>query len=310
MNETKICKKCNIIKPLSEFSKNRSECKSCIREYNKEYQKKNKEAILQQRKLYRETHKEELSRMYHEYYLNNTDKRKAYVKEYNKKNKEKVLAKHKEYREIHKEQIKDYYESHKEYFKEYKKSPRYKEQQKEYMKNNREHYKELNEKWKKENYKYYLNRRKKSDKKYRDNHIEERKEWINKNREQINSTKRKYESEKRKNDPLYKFIGQIRGVVYSSFIRKGYKKNSHTYEILGCDYNTFINHLLATYKKNYGVEWDGKEEIHIDHIIPISTAKNEEEVIALCYYENLQLLKAKDNLIKHDKLEFEIQRKD
>ncbi len=67
--------------------------------------------------------------------------------------------------------------------------------------------------------------------------------------------------------------------------------------------------LLETFKENYGYEWDGKEEVHIDHIIPLAIAETEEDVYELCYYENLQLLKAKDNLKKHDKLDYKIESK-
>ena len=43
--------------------------------------------------------------------------------------------------------------------------------------------------------------------------------------------------------------------------------------------------------KNYG-EW------HLDHIIPISYAKKEEEIYELNHYTNFQPLWAKDNLSK------------
>lgn len=66
----------------------------------------------------------------------------------------------------------------------------------------------------------------------------------------------------------------------------------------------FNEHLLKTYKNNYGEEWDGVEKVHIDHIVPLATANTEEEVIKLCHWTNLQLLKEKDNLYKRDKLNY------
>lgn len=75
-----------------------------------------------------------------------------------------------------------------------------------------------------------------------------------------------------------------------------------TENILGCKIDFFAKYLLNTFKNNYGYEWDGKEQVHIDHIIPLAIANNEEEVIKLCHYTNLQLLKAKDNLQKSCKI--------
>ena len=45
--------------------------------------------------------------------------------------------------------------------------------------------------------------------------------------------------------------------------------------------------------ENYG-DW------HIDHIIPLASAKSEGEMIALAYYKNLQPLWETENLSKND----------
>ena len=67
-----------------------------------------------------------------------------------------------------------------------------------------------------------------------------------------------------------------------------------------------MEHLRKTFKDNYGYDWDGQEDVHIDHIIPLATANNEEEVLKLCHYTNLQLLKPEDNMSKQDKLDWKL----
>lgn len=83
--------------------------------------------------------------------------------------------------------------------------------------------------------------------------------------------------------------------------RHGGKKPCKTKDMIGCEWSELWDHLLETWKKNYGSPWDG-EPYHIDHIIPLASAKTEEDVIRLFYYTNLQMLTPKDNLKKHDKL--------
>ena len=103
----------------------------------------------------------------------------------------------------------------------------------------------------------------------------------------------------------------MRGIVTYAFKRKGFKKQSKTGEIIGCDYNTLKAHIESQFepwmtwekhgryngRPNYGFE--------IDHIIPLSSAKTEAELIRLCYYTNLQPLCGYVNrVIKKDRLDF------
>jgi hypothetical protein len=65
-------------------------------------------------------------------------------------------------------------------------------------------------------------------------------------------------------------------------------------------------YLNETFYKNYGYEYDGTDKVHIDHIIPLATAKTQEGVAKLYHYTNLQLLKAEHNQMKSDRLDFEL----
>jgi len=81
-------------------------------------------------------------------------------------------------------------------------------------------------------------------------------------------------------------------------------KKSRTYEIIGCDYESFIVHLLLTLPREQRIDFiRNRGNYHIDHIIPISFAKDEVDLIILNHYSNLQLLTARDNLRKSNKYE-------
>lgn len=107
-----------------------------------------------------------------------------------------------------------------------------------------------------------------------------------------------YVCERKQNDPVFKLKSQARNAIYQSFARTGNVKSRRCEDITGLSIDLLYAYLIGTYKDNYGTEWDGSEPVHIDHIIPLATAKTEEDVIRLCHYTNLQLLTAKDNLKK------------
>lgn len=178
----------------------------------------------------------------------------------------------------------------------------------EYRKNNPEKIKE----WKRKDYYKHIEKYHKNNKIYRETHKEHLKEYNSlyrkNNKEKLNKYWLEYKNKKYKNDNLFKFISNIRRDISRRFTEKGFSKTGRTKSILGCDFQIFYNHLLETFKNNYGYEWDEKEPVHIDHIIPLATAKTEEDIIKLCHYKNLQLLKAKDNLQKGSKLNWKLEK--
>jgi hypothetical protein len=48
--------------------------------------------------------------------------------------------------------------------------------------------------------------------------------------------------------------------------------------------------------------WDNRGQWHIDHIVPLALAKNEQDVIDLSHYSNLRPMWGADNIRKSDTL--------
>jgi hypothetical protein len=106
-----------------------------------------------------------------------------------------------------------------------------------------------------------------------------------------------YQKDKIKNDSFFKFKNRLRTLIRNSVTKQGYTKKSKSFEILGCNYDFFVKYIEDKFE--HGMSWENHGKWHIDHIIPISSAKTEQEVIKLNYYTNFQPLWAKDNLIKY-----------
>ena len=173
---------------------------------------------------------------------------------------------------------------------------------KEYYIKTRKYKLEYSKKYRNENKEYYKKYRKANKDKSKQYNID----YYIKNKNKIISNVIRYQNERIKKDNIFKLKKQLRKMIYNSFYRKRLYKNNSTRNIIGCDLKTFINYLLKTYKDNYGYEWNGIELVHIDHIKPLKLCNTEQEVIECCHYTNLQLLKAKDNLKKGDKLNWEL----
>jgi hypothetical protein len=89
----------------------------------------------------------------------------------------------------------------------------------------------------------------------------------------------------------------------------GYTKKSTTYEILGITFEEFKTQIESQWEdwmnwNNYG-KYNGKENYgwDLDHIIPISSGKCEEDIIRLNHHSNLQPLCSYVNrCVKRDKI--------
>ena len=71
-------------------------------------------------------------------------------------------------------------------------------------------------------------------------------------------------------------------------------------DILGCTIEEFKDYISSKFVT--GMNWDNHTHNgwHLDHIIPISSAKNDEEILLLNHHLNFQPLWAEMNISKHD----------
>ena len=194
------------------------------------------------------------------------EEKKAYNKQYREANKEKIRQQKREY-------MKGYYQKNKNKIGEY---------QKKYYQENAERVKGRISNWKSEN--------------------KEQVDAYNKNyRAEHSSDHAAYIKRRREEDAKYKLICAVRNMLNNAFNKRmQVGKNKKAEEILGCSIEFFIEHLQSQFKEGMTLENHG--EWHIDHIIPLSSATTEEEVLKLNHYTNLQPLWANENIVKRNKM--------
>lgn len=263
-----VCKTCDRNEDEVKIFKKSSICVSCKGKLN--YQKV-KETKLKKCK---------------EYYENNKEKYSELNKKYYNENKESILERHKEYQEENKEKYKEYYDK-------YKKTDKAKERNKRYSFNNKE-----------------LIKKRKSEYNSKVCVKEKLKEYRENNKERINITRSEWSKNKFKYDMVFRLKLLISSSIRKAFNTNKLKKNGRTEIILGKSFEEFKLYLESKFEPwmnwdnqglyngelNYG--WD------IDHIIPISSAKNEDDIVKLNHYTNLQPLCSYTNRnIKRDTIE-------
>jgi hypothetical protein len=309
--KTKVCPRCKVEKEVIYFNKCapskdglQSSCKSCC----KEYYILNKEKISQRENLYKLNLK-----LWHE---NNTiiiesklcPKCKTtkdvnqFVKNKNTKNGLSVYCK---------DCCRKYYRDNKETILE-----KCKISGKLYRENNKE-------KNRLRSKKYYENNKEatiKRQRKYYFDNVEKKKLYTKEhgkkysilNKDKILLKHRNYRKKRIETDPLYKLTCATRSLIKMSIKGKGFKKITKTETLIGCSYQEFKNHLELQFQpwmnwNNYGNPKNSTLEPNktwdIDHIIPVSSAKTEKELLKLNHFTNLRPLCSYTNrIIKKDKL--------
>ena len=219
------------------------------------------------------------------------ERRAAYNKRYKEANKEKISAYHKKHREDNKDKTKARYQANKEERAAY--SKKYNEANKEKIATYNKKYHEANkEKVAAQRKRRYEANREKyvaRNKKYREANKEKAtaraKKHYEANKERIAAYANMYVKDRRKSDPLYRLTLNIRNNV-TRYLKGG--KSKRTQEILGMSFKNFQLYLEVDYT-------DG---MNLDHIVPISWAKTDEEVYCLNHFSNFQILTAEENFDK------------
>jgi hypothetical protein len=192
-----------------------------------------------------------------------------------------------------------------------KNTEKVKEYRKKYYDENPEKYKLISklyrnnhpEQVKLQNKKYYYNNPDYSKKrildwitKNYDYRIDYMKNWRLINKEKIKT----YKNIKYNNDVMYKLIHNVRTRINGFLTTKNITKNNKTFNIIGCNPQELKEYLEKQFVD--GMTWENRCKWHIDHKIPLSSAKTEEEIYKLCHYTNLQPLWAKDNIKKSNQI--------
>jgi len=209
-----------------------------------------------------------------EYYLKN----KQRIKEYLLKNKEEISKKANE-------RTKKWLENNKEkrnnYLKEYsiKNSEKIKQYQKNYKSKNDNREKAIVYS------KLYYNENK-------EELLVKQKEYAQKNKNNRNI----YLKNRKNTDPKFKLICSLRSTIATKLKQNGFLKTGKTRDILGCNSDELKQYLESKFQswmnwENHGL-YNGTEGYgwDIDHILPLSSAKTEEELIKLFHHTNLQPL--------------------
>lgn len=104
---------------------------------------------------------------------------------------------------------------------------------------------------------------------------------------------------KRKTDPLKAMQARLSRLHRHALAMVGAIKTSPTFEQLGYTVEDFVEHIERQFLKGMG--WHNMDQWQLDHILPVSGANSEEDVIALNQLSNLRPMWAAENNAKKDK---------
>lgn len=188
------------------------------------------------------------------------------------------------YREQRKQKASNYYAKNKEniLLNRAEKKEAINEYNRNWRKNNRLKIKQYNQAYKKEN--------KNLIKKYKQD-----------NKDQFRIKQREYQKRKRKEDPRFYLSLSIRKRFAEMMKSREWSKENILAQYIGCSKDFLVKYIEAQFEP--GMTWENKGKVwHLDHIVPLASAQNEQQMYELCHYTNLRPFEARQNESKNNKM--------
>jgi len=126
---------------------------------------------------------------------------------------------------------------------------------------------------------------------------ERRKEYYHNNKKLERVKSNEWKKNKIKTDGFYRMKINLRHRLRDYLF--GETKSKRTHDIVGIDKESFKLYIESKFTK--GMSWENYGKWHLDHIKPLCMAKDNEELLLLNHYTNLQPLWAEDNIKKNRK---------
>ena len=125
--------------------------------------------------------------------------------------------------------------------------------------------------------------------------------WREANKQRMSDLVGAWNKKKRQTDVVFALRSRISCRIRGALTEIGLRKQKVPVEqFLGCTAKQFRDHIERQFTSGMG--WHNMSEWHIDHIIPLATAKTQDDVIALSHFTNLRPMWACENISKGAKI--------
>lgn len=136
----------------------------------------------------------------------------------------------------------------------------------------------------------------------KDDYTKNHKKYKSENSEKILEIAKKYNKNRRQVDVLFRLKQNLRSRINGYLKVKKILKTNKTIDFVGCQTEELKKHLESLFDVN--MSWKNYGEWEIDHKIPLSEAKNIEDIYKLNNFTNLQPMWKLDNIMKGSKTDF------